>query len=99
MSPRNFIRRFKDATGHTPLSYIHTIRVTMAKRLLEDGQQSIQEVSQAVGYEDVIFFRDLFKRHTGVCPTEYRTRFGTPPITTPVTRRGSRIEVPARTSW
>jgi transcriptional regulator GlxA family with amidase domain len=99
MSPRNFIRRFKDATGHTPLSYIHTIRVTMAKRLLEDGQRSIQEVSQAVGYEDVIFFRDLFKRHTGVCPTEYRTRFGTPPITNPVDRRGSRIEVPARTSW
>jgi AraC-like DNA-binding protein len=73
--------------------------VTMAKRLLEDGQRSIQEVSQAVGYEDVIFFRDLFKRHTGVCPMEYRTRFGTPPITNPVDRRGSRIEVPARTSW
>jgi AraC-like DNA-binding protein len=56
-------------------------------------------VSQAVGYEDVIFFRDLFKRHTGVCPTEYRTRFGTPPMTNPVIRRGSRIEVSARPSW
>ena len=83
MSPRNFVRRFKDATGHTPLSYIHTIRVTMAKRLLEDGHESIQQVSQAVGYEDVIFFRDLFKRHTGICPTEYRSRFGTPPMVQP----------------
>jgi len=99
MSPRNFVRRFKDATGHTPLSYIHTIRITMAKRLLEDGQKSIQEVSQAVGYEDVIFFRDLFKRHTGICPTEYRTRFGTTPITNPVNRPGARIEIPTRPSW
>ncbi|WP_201830108.1 GlxA family transcriptional regulator [Microvirga zambiensis] len=90
MSPRNFVRRFKDATGHTPLSYIHTIRITMAKRLLEDGRQSIQEVSQAVGYEDVIFFRDLFKRHTGICPTEYRSRFGTPAMVQPGSRPGGR---------
>ncbi|MBZ6076663.1 GlxA family transcriptional regulator [Microvirga puerhi] len=81
MSPRNFIRRFKAATGRTPLSYVHTIRITMAKRFLEDGQQTIQAVSQAVGYDDVIFFRDLFKRHTGLCPTEYRSRFGPPPGT------------------
>lgn len=89
MSPRNFVRRFKAATGHTPLSYIHVIRMTMAKRLLEDGQQMVQEVSQAVGYEDVIFFRDLFKRHTGICPTEYRSRFGIPPNAEPDRRRRS----------
>lgn len=77
MSPRNFVRRFKDATGHTPLSYIHCIRIAMAKRLLEDGQRTIQDISQTVGYEDLTFFRGLFKRHTGICPAEYRTRFGT----------------------
>jgi len=90
MSPRNFVRRFKGATGHTPLSYIHSIRVTMAKRLLEGGRQSIQEVSEAVGYEDVIFFRDLFKRHTGICPAEYRSRFGKAPIVQPEGRPGAR---------
>lgn len=83
MSPRNFVRRFKDATGQTPLSYIHCIRVALAKRLLEDGGQTVQEVGQTVGYEDQAFFRGLFKRHTGICPTEYRTRFGTLPITRP----------------
>jgi len=76
MSPRNFVRRFKAATGHTPLSYTHAIRMNMAKRLLENERQTIQEVSQAVGYEDVMFFRDLFRRHTGIGPSEYRTRFG-----------------------
>lgn len=97
MSPRNFVRRFKEATGHTPLGYIHVLRMTMAKRLLENGQTSIQEVSQAVGYEDVIFFRDLFKRHTGVCPTEYRTRFG-PPVTLPLEHRGARTALSAKAS-
>lgn len=76
MSPRNFVRRFKDATGQTPLHYIQAIRINMARQLLEGGRQTVQEVSQAVGYEDVIFFRDLFKRHTGLCPAEYRNRFG-----------------------
>ncbi|AWM88659.1 AraC family transcriptional regulator [Microvirga sp. 17 mud 1-3] len=76
MSPRNFVRRFKAATGHTPLSYTHAIRVNMAKRLLEEEEQTIQEISQAVGYEDVMFFRDLFRRHTGIGPSEYRARFG-----------------------
>ncbi len=94
MSPRNFIRRFKAATGHTPLNYIHTIRMTVAKRFLEDGQRTVQEVSQAVGYGDVIFFRDLFKRHTGICPAEYRTRFGNSSMLRLDDRQGSGARVP-----
>jgi YesN/AraC family two-component response regulator len=31
-----------------------------------------------VGYDDVMFFRSLFRRHTGLSPTEYRQRFGRP---------------------
>jgi transcriptional regulator GlxA family with amidase domain len=77
MSPRNFVRRFKIATGHTPLTYIHAMRVQIAKQLLEEGKPTVQEVSHAVGYDDVMFFRALFKRHTGICPNEYRSRFGT----------------------
>jgi YesN/AraC family two-component response regulator len=36
----------------------------------------VQEISQAIGYEDVAFFRQLFRRHTGASPREYRARFG-----------------------
>ncbi len=75
MSPRNFIRRFKDATGRTPLAYLQSLRVATAKRLLENGRDTIQEVSAAVGYDDVMFFRSLFRRHTGLSPSEYRQRF------------------------
>ena len=76
MSPRNFIRRFKDATGRTPLAYLQSLRIATAKRLLENGRGTVQEVSAAVGYDDLMFFRSLFRRHTGLSPTEYRQRFG-----------------------
>jgi transcriptional regulator GlxA family with amidase domain len=75
MGPRNFIRRFKAATGHVPLAYIQTLRVSAAKEMLEHGATSIQAVSSQIGYEDLAFFRSLFKRHTGMTPAEYRSRF------------------------
>lgn len=76
MSPRNLIRRFKAATGHLPVGYLQLLRVSAARDLLEGGRKSIQSVSSAIGYEDVAFFRALFKRHTGMTPADYRSRFG-----------------------
>jgi transcriptional regulator GlxA family with amidase domain len=76
MSPRNLIRRFKAATGRVPGDYVQTLRVAAARELLERGSGlSVQEVCTKVGYEDVAFFRQLFKRHTGLSPLEYRGRF------------------------
>jgi len=75
MGPRNFIRRFKAATGRVPGAYLQTLRVSAAKELLENGTSSIQVVSSKIGYEDIGFFRNLFKRHTGMTPGEYRERF------------------------
>jgi transcriptional regulator GlxA family with amidase domain len=77
MSVRNFVRRFKQATADPPLVYLQKLRVAAAKRLLESEYRTMQEISSAVGYEDVAFFRDLFRRHTGVSPSAYRQRFGT----------------------
>ena len=76
MSLRNFVRRFKMATGDSPLLYLQKLRVAAAKRLLENDRRSIQEISDAVGYQDVAFFRKVFQRHTGVSPSAYRQRFG-----------------------
>jgi transcriptional regulator GlxA family with amidase domain len=50
--------------------------VAAAKRLLESDYRSMREVSDAVGYQDVAFFRKAFERHTGVSPSGYRRRFG-----------------------
>ncbi len=76
MSLRNFVRRFKQATGDSPLIYLQKLRIAAAKRLLEGDHRSVQEVSDAVGYQDVAFFRELFQRQTGVAPSGYRRRFG-----------------------
>jgi transcriptional regulator GlxA family with amidase domain len=75
MSPRNFIRRFKAATGRLPGAYVQAMRMSMAKELLERGALPVQSICTKIGYEDVAFFRSLFKRHTGMTPAEYRTRF------------------------
>src|SRR5450432_1175318 len=76
MSVRNFVRRFKQATGDSPLIYLQKLRIAAAKRMLESNHRSMQEISDAVGYQDVAFFRSLFQRHTGVSPSAYRERFG-----------------------
>jgi len=76
MSLRNFVRRFKHATGDSPLMYLQKLRIAAAKRLLESDHRTVQEISDAVGYQDVAFFRNLFQRHTGVSPSAYRQRFG-----------------------
>lgn len=75
MSPRNFVRRFKAATGRGPGEYLQLTRIAAARELLESGSASIQDVGARVGYGDAGFFRSLFKRHTGMTPAEYRARF------------------------
>ncbi len=75
MGPRNFIRRFKAATGFVPGAYVQMLRVTAAKELLESGNETVQSIALKVGYEDQAFFRRVFKRQTGMTPAEYRGRF------------------------
>ncbi len=53
ISRRSFERRFKRATGVTPLGYQQQLRVETAKRLLEEGGRSCNEIRYMVGYEDV----------------------------------------------
>mgnify|MGYP006292733483 CR=1 FL=1 len=81
MSPRNFTRRFKAASGTTPIRYLQGLRINAARHYLENETRTVGEVSRAVGYEDLAFFRELFKRETGMPPRAYRQRFnaGPPP--------------------
>jgi transcriptional regulator GlxA family with amidase domain len=75
MSERNFLRRFKAATGQAPAVYLQAVRIEAAKAMLELESLSVQTVALKVGYEDVSFFRAVFKRATGMTPGDYRERF------------------------
>jgi transcriptional regulator GlxA family with amidase domain len=74
MGLRNFKRRFRKATGDSPLAYLQRYRVEAAKRLLENTQGSVAEICYQIGYEDLGFFRAIFKRQVGLTPNEYRQR-------------------------
>jgi len=75
MSRRSLERRFKQATGVTPLGYLQQLRVETAKRQLEEGTQTFNEITYQVGYEDISFFRKVFVRLTGLRPKEYQQWF------------------------
>ncbi len=79
VSERTLIRRFKHATGETPIGYLQQLRVEAAKRLLESTALSTEAVTERVGYADLSSFRRLFKRVTHLSPGEYRMRFAQAP--------------------
>jgi len=74
---RQLGRRFKKATGETPLSYLQRFRVEQVKIGLESTSRAINNLIWDVGYEDPTSFRRLFKRLTGLTMQEYRSRFST----------------------
>ncbi|MCP5163157.1 MAG: helix-turn-helix domain-containing protein [Hahellaceae bacterium] len=76
LSERHFKRRFKLATGESPLHYLQRVRIDHARTLLENTQTSVERVGLACGYSDNAFFRQLFKRFTGLTPLQYRRKFG-----------------------
>jgi len=75
MSERTFNRRFKQATGMSPIEYVHTLRLEEAKQLLESDGAPVEAIAQEVGYEDAAFFGRLFRRKVGITPIQYRKRF------------------------
>ncbi len=75
-SRRNIIRRFKHATGITPIRYLQKTKIEAAKNLLETTDKDIVDVMVSTGYNDMKNFRQLFKTFTGLTPTGYRDKYG-----------------------
>jgi len=74
-SRRNFVRRFKQATGLTPIRYLQKTKIEAAKRLLENTEKGLFEIMLCAGYNDMKNFRQLFKENTGMTPKAYRDKF------------------------
>ncbi|MEY8098342.1 GlxA family transcriptional regulator [Falsihalocynthiibacter sp. S25ZX9] len=76
VSLRQFNRRFKLATGETGIKYLQLVRIEAAKKALINTDQSFEDISRNAGYENVSFFRRVFKSNTSVTPVVYRQKFG-----------------------
>ncbi len=75
---RTFDRRFKTATGYSPLAYVQSLRIEEAKQILETSTSAVADIARQVGYEDLSSFRRLFRRLTGMTPGDYRRKFQVP---------------------
>ncbi|MBO4337687.1 MAG: helix-turn-helix domain-containing protein [Lachnospiraceae bacterium] len=74
ISPFYFSKLFKDGTGTTFIEYLTNIRMLNARRLIDEGELSMKEISQRVGYADANYFSRTFKKNVGLTPTEYKDK-------------------------
>lgn len=72
LSPYYFSKLFKLQTGETFVDYVTRLRIGKAKQMLRIEAFSLKEISYEVGYNDPNYFSRVFKKITGVTPTEYR---------------------------
>ncbi|KWV80444.1 HTH-type transcriptional regulator CdhR [Pseudomonas fluorescens] len=76
LEQRTFLRRFRNATGLKPTEYCQHLRVGKARQMLEFTNGTIDHIAWTVGYQDPSAFRAIFKKITGLSPSDYRNRFG-----------------------
>ena len=75
LSPRHFSRRFKDAFGSPPGTFVETLRLTEARERLTLPDQTIESVAASVGFKSADAFSRAFERRYGLKPTSYRKHF------------------------
>ena len=74
LSPRHFIRRFRNEMGESFTDYVFKLRMEGAIRLLEEGNVLLEDIGLSVGYRDDKYFQSIFKKYTGYTLREYRRR-------------------------
>ncbi len=76
MSPRTFMRRFRDATGRSPAEWLIDARIERARELLESTDLSVDEIARHSGFGVSATLRHHFRRKVALSPLAYRARFG-----------------------
>lgn len=71
LSRSAFFDRFAQSVGLTPMAYLTTWRMAIAKRLLRRGHVAIDSVAEQVGYASASTFSTAFRRHVGQSPGRY----------------------------
>lgn len=66
-------RIFREGTGESPIDYWIGLKMKEAKKLIREGNHNITQISDYLGYSSIHHFTRMFKRHTGLSPTAYKT--------------------------
>ena len=74
MSRSVLYTKIKQQLGMTPIDFVRHVRIMRACELLKDTDEPLSSVAFAVGFSDPKYFSKVFKRETGIVPTEYRER-------------------------
>lgn len=68
----HFCRKFKEATGLTPMNYLKIFRLEQAYKLIKEGERNISAVADECGFSDANYFTRCFREHFGVPPTHFK---------------------------
>lgn len=75
LSSSHICRLYKQHTGITLMKSLQSIRIQIAKYLLENTMDSVENVAFHTGYSDTSYFIEVFKKETGLTPFNYRRQF------------------------
>ena len=71
MSRTSFFNKLKALTGYAPADYIRMIRLQHAAKLLKQGEYTITEIADMIGFSDAKYFREVFKKYYNVSPSQF----------------------------
>ena len=71
-SESHMCRIFKNAVGVTVTEYINGYRTDKAAMLLKNTDESVSNISESVGFDNLNYFDRVFKKYKGLPPKEYR---------------------------
>ena len=74
MSRSVLYNKVKATTGMTPVDFVRHIRIKKACEMLRKTDDTLTSIAFAVGFTDPKYFSKVFKKETGIVPTEYRNR-------------------------
>lgn len=71
ISPKYFVDLFKKNYGQSAMDFVTDLRISRAKRYLQESDERLRDIALKVGYRDEFYFSRKFKKEVGVSPSEY----------------------------